>query len=131
MPYQKTAYAGDADHTLCCTGDCVVGDEVAFERATFCGSLRKPKFNGFELVVGRIVADSYGADKQQHTFTVALSSGSKTMIKGRNLYANGVYRRPWADEGQRHAAAGEKHQRGDAARAARAQRIEERGYAGF
>lgn len=131
MPYQTSTFAGDAAHPICCTGDAVVGDQVAFERATFCGSLTRPKFAGFEMVTGTIVADSYGAAKQQHTFTIQRPDGSKTLIKGRNLYANGLYRAAWADETQRRHAADEKHARGDNARAARAMRIEERGHAGL
>jgi hypothetical protein len=131
MAYNESTFAGDAEHTINCTGDCVVGDEVAFERATFTGSFRKPKFAGFEMVVGHIVADSYGAEKQQHTFTIEIADGGKTLIKGRNLYKNGVWRKPWADEAARHQAADEKHARGDRARAARQQRIEERGHVYF
>jgi len=119
MTYQTSEYAGDESHTINCTGDCVTGDKVSFERATFSGSFRKPKFAGFERVTGEIVKDSYGADKQQHTFTILLADGSKIRIKGRNLYANGVWRQPWADESARNQAADEKHQRGDFARKAR------------
>lgn len=130
MPYQKSSFPGDPEHTIDCTGDCVVGDEVAFERATFTGSFRNAKFAGFERVIGKIVRDSYGRDKQQHTFTLELAeSGELRVIKGRNLYANGVYRKPWADESSRHIAAKEKHQRGDRARKARQIRREENSYA--
>jgi hypothetical protein len=125
MPYNISTYSGDAEHTICCTGDAVTGDEVAFERATFTGSFRKPKFAGFELIVGRIVADSYGAGKQQHTFTIETADGGKLLIKGRNLYREGVWRKPWADESLRHAAADDKHARGDRARALRTERKEE------
>lgn len=131
MAYQISTFAGDAAHAINCTGDCVVGDQVAFERAVFGGSLRKPKFVRFDMVVGAIVADSYGSDKQQHTFTLQLADGSKTLIKGRNLYANGTYRQRWADEADRKAVAIEKHERGDHARAARGRRVEERAHAGF
>lgn len=130
MAYQTSTFTGDTEHPICCTGDCVVGDRVAFERATFSGSRTRPKFAGFELVIGEIVADSYGADKQQHTFTILLADGTKTRIKGRNLYANGTFRAAWADETERRIAATEKHRRGDCARAQRAVRIEER-HAGF
>lgn len=130
MAYQLSTFAGDAEHTLCCTGDVVTGDHVAFERAVFCGSRTRPKFDKFELVTGVVVADSYGADKQQHTFTILLANGEKTCIKGRNLYANGTFRAAWADESKREAAATEKHERGDNARAQRVVRIEER-HAGF
>jgi hypothetical protein len=78
-------------------------------------------------VSGKIVADSYGAGKQQHTFTLETETG-KVMIKGRNLYANGTWRKPLADESARNLVADEKHARGGAARAARATRMEERGY---
>lgn len=129
MAYNESTFTGDALHTVPCTGDCVTGDRVAFERATFTGGSfgrfrSKPKFAGFELIVGEIVADSYGADKQQHTFTIRRPDGSLLKIKGRNLYANGTWRQPWADETERHAAAAEKHSRGDIARAARAIRKE-------
>lgn len=119
MTYQISNFRGDDLHTVDCTGDVCVGDRVAFERATFTGSFRKPKFSGFELVTGEVVSDSYGAAKQQHTFTLRLADGSTTMIKGRNLYANGVFRQPWDDEAARQSALSEKHRRGDAARADR------------
>lgn len=45
-----------------------------------------------------------------------------------NPYNNGVWRKAWADESARREAAAEKHSRGDIARAARAVRVEERGY---
>jgi hypothetical protein len=124
--YEIATYKGDDVYTINCTGDAVVGDQVRFQRAEFGGSYRKPKFLGFSLVSATIVADSYGADKQQHTFTLRLSDGSTTRIKGRNLYREGVYRRPWDDESARHLVADEKHSRGKAARAARAARIEDR-----
>lgn len=122
MTYQISDFNGDAAHPINCTGDACVGDRVAFERATFTGSFRNAKFAGFERVEGEIVADSYGAAKQQHTFTLRLADGLTTRIKGRNLYANGLWRAAWADEDARRAALNEKHSRGDMARAARAER---------
>jgi len=119
MAFQVSKFRGDAEFTIDCTGDAVVGDEVRFERATFSGSFRNAKFAGFEMITGKIVRDSYGREKQQHTFTLELADGSKLLIKGRNLYANGLYRKPWKDESLRRKAAEEKHARGDAARRAR------------
>ena len=119
MTYQTPTYQGDEIYNIDCTGDCVVSDEVRFERATFSGSFRNARFAGFEQITGKIINDSYGRNKQQHTFTLELADGSKTTIKGRNLYANGAWRRAWEDESQRGAVADEKHQRGDRARAAR------------
>ena len=131
MPFQNPTYAGDAEHTIDCTGDAVVGDQVAFERATFTGSFRNAKFAGFELVVGTIIADSYGAEKQQHTFTIRLKNDSTIKIKGRNLYANKLMRAPWRDESFRELNRADKHARGDDARAKRAQRINESGHERF
>lgn len=113
-----------AEYTIDCTGDCVVGDEVRFERAIFSGSYRRPNFIGTEIVEGVIIKDSYGAGKQQHTFTLELADGTKTLIKGRNLYRNGVYRKPWFDEAERKLVANEKHLRGNSARQIRAVRRE-------
>ena len=113
-----STYKGDAEYNKSCTGDAVVGDEVRFERATFSGSFRKPKFAGFEMISGRIIRDSYGRDKQQHTFTIELTGGGLLKIKGRNLYRHGCFRKPWADESERTKAQSEKHARGDQARAA-------------
>jgi hypothetical protein len=119
MAYQTSTFSGDELHTICCTGDVCAGDHVAFERATFSGSFRNAKFAGFERVDGYVVNDSYGADKQQHTFTIRRADGSTLRIKGRNLYANGTWRQPWADESKRDSVLAEKHARGDAARAQR------------
>jgi hypothetical protein len=117
--YQTSTYSGDSEYSIDTTGDVVQGDEVAFERATFSGSWKRPSFAGFELVKGKVVGDSYGKDKQQHTFTLELPDGSTTRIKGRNLYANKVFRKPWSNEDDREAARDEKHARGSVARKAR------------
>lgn len=126
----EATYRGDLEFSIECTGDCVKGDLVRFERATFTGSFKRPKFMGFELVTGEIVCDSYGAEKQQHTFTLKLPDESRIRIKGRNLYANGIWRKPWADETLRDIEAHDKHERGDFARAARDQRREAEGWIG-
>jgi hypothetical protein len=122
--YEVSTYSGDNEYNINCTGDCVVGDEVAFERATFSGSFKSPKFDGFELVKGKIIKDSYGTDKQQHTFTLQKDDGSIFRIKGRNLYGNGTYRKRWGNEDERKVAQDEKHERGNTARAIRDQRRE-------
>lgn len=98
MGYQISEYAGDATYSIQTTGGCLVGNCVAFERAMFSGSYRNAKFAVFELIQGEIVADSYGADKQQHTFTIRLANGHKVKIKGRNLYAHGTCRKAWSNE---------------------------------
>jgi hypothetical protein len=124
MSYQISEYNGDDEYSIECTGDAVVGDEVRFERATFSGSFRNARFAGFEKITATIIRDSYGKNKQQHTFTLA-AGDEEIKIKGRNLYANGVWRKPWEDESQRDAALDEKHARGSIARADRQARLEE------
>jgi hypothetical protein len=103
-------------YSIDCTGDCVVGDIVMFERAIFEGSWRRPIFVENETIHAEIIKDSYGADRQQHTFTLKTAGGRTFRIKGRNLYRNGTRRMAWPDESKRRLALDEKHARGDAAR---------------
>ena len=115
-----------------CTGDVAVGDEILFTEAVFGGSHRSPVKIGDRRIAALVERDSYGAGKQQHTFTLlvlaadgtdAPKKGSKIRRKGRNVYRNGTLRRP-RDEAERNAALADKHERGDAARAARFARKE-------
>lgn len=99
-----------------CTGDCVAGDYIKFERAVFTGKYPNAKFSHNEILEGEILSDSYGREKQQHTFTILLKSGVKIRIKGRNLYKNGVKRKLWPAEKEREHALNEKHARGNFAR---------------
>ena len=120
-------------YTLDATGDVVAGDVIRFEEGVFGGSHRKPKHLGDRIIEARVLRESYGADKQQHTFSLevirseghdALKAGAVVRRKGRVVYRRGVRRQQWSDEAERRAAADEKHARGDAARGARASRIE-------
>ena len=122
----SSTFRGDDSYVFECTGDACQGDHVAFERAIFTGSFRNAKFAGFEMIRGEIVADSYGGAKQQHTFTIRLENGETLRIKGRNLYANTTWRKPWPDEVARRAVLVAKHKRGDAARAQRETRRADR-----
>jgi len=121
------------DYMIDCTGDVCVKDQIQFVESVFGGSFKKPKFLGERTIEARVIADSYGAMKQQHTFTLeitgstgfqALQVGDKIKRKGRNIYRNGTKRAPWVDESARQAALDEKHGRGDFARAARQERKE-------
>ena len=127
----------DTDFPINCTGDVVAGDTIRFTEAVFGGSHRRPVKVGERVIVARVLRDSYGADKQQHTFTLKviasegyqpLQAGTQTTRKGRNIYRNGTQRAAWDDEGARATAADEKHTRGAAARAERAIRREIEGY---
>lgn len=110
------------------TGDVVTGDTIRFTEAVFSGSFRNPKCLGERTITAKVVNDSYGEFKQQHTFTLvviestgveALKEGTKTTRKGRNVYRNGTERMAWTNENERRLAADEKHARGDCARAER------------
>jgi hypothetical protein len=131
----KTMRQGKADQsvTVSATGDVVVGDNVTFDEAVFAGSHRKPKFVGLRTISATVVKDSYGAGKQQHTFTLLVTGstgvdplkvGEKALRKARNVYRNGVSRQLWDDESARLEAQAEKHERGGAAREVRAVRRE-------
>ncbi|GMI77884.1 hypothetical protein HRI_001457700 [Hibiscus trionum] len=125
---------------LNCKGDACTGDVVMFEQNVYemfnlasrsaCG----PPC-GTRTVAGRIVKESYGAAKQQHTFTIEVlwSKGEKPLsplhpllIKGRNLYRLKTLRQRWEDEGERQRVLMEKHSRGSLARSDRDVRIQEK-----
>ena len=112
------------EYSINCTGDACVGDHVCFQQATFTGSFRRAKFAGNVEREGEIIRDSYGSAKGQHTFTIRLLDGTEMRIKGRNLYREETRRKPWADEAKRQAVLGEKHQRGDRARARKADPVD-------
>ncbi|KAK1433039.1 hypothetical protein QVD17_09945 [Tagetes erecta] len=105
-----------------CTGDACKGDVVLFRQKVY---KKRGHIVGKRTVAGRIVKESYGTSKQQHTFTVEvlwskpnknLPPLSPLLVKGRNLYRLGTYRQPWKNEAERSKVLGEKHTRGDAAR---------------
>lgn len=110
------------------TGDVVQGDIILFAEGVFEGSFRNPKFLGFRWIKAEVLKESYGGDKQQHTFTLkVLDSDGKNPLKindiikrkGRNIYRYKTKREHWKDEKKRDEIAQEKHQRGDAARSIR------------
>ena len=112
---QAQSIAPPDEYVINCTGDCCKGDEISFFNAGKSG----------ERLYGTIIAESYGAAKQQHTFTIEVEGVfDNMMIKGRNLYKMGVLRKLWPDEGARQAILDEKHKRGDKARGAAAVRKE-------
>ncbi|KAI5665913.1 hypothetical protein M9H77_15766 [Catharanthus roseus] len=117
-----------------CTGDVCRGDVVLFTQKVykkFDKVARSGRVLGKRTVAGRIVKESYGAAKQQHTFTVEVlwSKGAKKLpplfpllVKGRNLYRMKTYRWPWKNEKERAEVLVEKHTRGAAARLVREMR---------
>lgn len=114
-----------------CTGDVCMGDVVMFRQKVyekFSKVARHGRVRGSRTVAGRVVKESYGAAKQQHTFTVEVlwSSGVRKLppltpllVKGRNLYKLKTYRQRWKNEADRVKVLSEKHRRGAAARLVR------------
>ncbi|CAH9098844.1 unnamed protein product [Cuscuta epithymum] len=125
---------------LNCKGDACTGDVVFFEQNVYeMFSIASRSANGppcgTRIVAGRIVKESYGMAKQQHTFTIEVlwSKGEKPLpalhpllIKGRNLYRLKTMRQRWEDEGVRQKILSEKHTRGCVARANREARVEKK-----
>lgn len=118
------------------TSSIVAGDTVRWTESVFEGQYPNSRFVGKRTITATIKNESYGADKQQHTFTLICVSaegseaprpGDKLRRKGRNLYRFGVERLKWDDEAARKMVADEKHARGKEARAARDRRKQEAG----
>lgn len=99
------------------TGNACQGDEVLYIRERWVGSYKKPRFDGFYIEQGKIIKDSYGYAKQQHTFTIKLDNGN-TLIKGRNLYKYITLAKK-RDISERQVFLDEKYSRGVSARKAR------------
>ncbi|CAM0957214.1 unnamed protein product [Alopecurus aequalis] len=125
---------------LNCKGDACRGDVVMFEQNIYRRKKGDPRglkgrLCGQRTNAGRIIKESYGTAKQQHTFTVEIlwSKGYKPwpplhplLIKGRNLYKDKTMRQPWSDEQERSRVLQEKHSRGFIARKSREVRIHEK-----
>ncbi|ERN05548.1 hypothetical protein AMTR_s00007p00265400 [Amborella trichopoda] len=118
-----------------CTGDVVLFEQNVYEMFSIASRSATAPSCGTRLVAGRIVKESYGMAKQQHTFTVEVlwSKGVKPwpplhplLIKGRNLYRLQTKRQRWADENERKKALDEKHSRGNVARSSREARIQQK-----
>ncbi|GJP35919.1 hypothetical protein CLOM_g20460 [Closterium sp. NIES-68] len=121
-----------ASFSINCTGDVCRKDVVLFRQRIFKGHSKKSKCIGCRMVAGRVVMESYGEKKQQHTFTVeviwstglqALPPMKQLLVKGRYLYKHRTFRQRWTNEAERVAVIGEKHARGDKARSVRRKRL--------
>ncbi|CAI7855954.1 unnamed protein product, partial [Closterium sp. NIES-53] len=84
-----------------CTGDVCRKDVVLFRQRIFKGHSKKSKCLGCRMVAGRVVMESYGEKRQQHTFTVeviwstglqALPPMKQLLVKGRFLYKHKTFR---------------------------------------
>lgn len=118
-----------------CTGDVVMFEQNVYEMYSIVSRSASGPSCGKRTVAGRIVKESYGAEKQQHTFTIEVlwSQGEKPLpplhpllIKGRNLYRLRTMRQRWEDESERQKMLWEKHARGSLARSNRDARLVEK-----
>ncbi|XP_010268684.1 PREDICTED: zinc finger CCCH domain-containing protein 62-like isoform X2 [Nelumbo nucifera] len=116
-------------HGLRLTGTKAVCVQRIREHWRFDKVTRSSNVIGRRTIAGRILKESYGEAKQQHTFTVEVlwSKGPKKLpplfpllVKGRNLYRLKTFRQPWSNEAERAKVLAEKHQRGTEARHVRA-----------
>jgi len=104
------------------TGNCCKGDKILFIKRVWEKIIinrfgkKANVVTGYELIEGEIVRESYGREKGQHTFTIKLQNKETLLIKGRNLYAIGVWRKKWENEEERKETLAEKYQRGKLAR---------------
>ncbi len=107
-------------HKFNCTGNCVKGDEIIFVKRIWeeitVGRFGKKvnAITGYEIIEAKIINDSYGKKQAQHTFTLLLEDGEKLLIKGRNLYAIGVWRKDRKDD--REKALADKYKRASIAK---------------
>lgn len=118
-----------------CTGDVVLFEQNVYEMFSIASRSATGPPCGTRVVAGRIVKESYGTAKQQHTFTIEVlwSKGEKPLpplhpllIKGRNLYRLKTMRQKWEDEEKRQNMLTEKHARGFVARSKRETRLNNR-----
>lgn len=119
------------DKWIECTGDVVAGDTIEFEETVWSGDRDNRNPIGERVIRARVLRDSYGKERLQHTFSIVVidSTGTEpeppgkfTTRKGRNIYRIGTKRLPWDNENDRKSALEEKHARGKAAREFRDQR---------
>lgn len=113
------------------TGDAAEGDKILFikqiwERKSInrYGKMANVIVD-YALIEAEILRESYGKDKGQHTFTLKVQNGETMFIKGRNLYAVGVWAKK-RDKKEREEVLADKHARGAKARAKKQTQREER-----
>lgn len=70
---------------------------ITFSESVFSGHYRSPNYEGERTISGKIVKESYGSSRGQHTFTILIDEidgaesskykiGQKIRRKGRNVY---------------------------------------------
>lgn len=69
---ENIQYPDDADINIDCTGDVVKGDIIKFTEGVFVGNYRNSVYTGDRTITAVVTNDSYGPDKQQHTFSLLI-----------------------------------------------------------
>jgi len=96
--------------------DATAGDIILFTEAVFEGYYPKSTYEGDRRILAKVLKESYGKLKGQHTFSLEvldsdgydpLPKGTKIRRLGRNVYRKDFYMLPLATQEQRE----EKHQR--------------------
>lgn len=115
-----------------CTGDACSGDIIKFDEVVWSrDEENNPSPVGKRTLIVEILRESYGQEKQQHTFvlevlecsgTDPIPTGKIIRRMGRNIYRYGTERLLWSDEQGRQVVLNEKHARGAIARRTRDKR---------
>lgn len=92
MAYLPVRFRGDAVYSIQCQRLPDVGEEIKFSRPLYRGVYPNRTFVGYEVLSGAIVASSYGAKTNRHTFTI-LAEGKKRLVQARTLMENGFWRK--------------------------------------
>ena len=113
------------------TNSIVAGDVIDYTEPVYKGKYPNGKLIGHRQIKAKVISESYGDKKQQHTFTLeviacigveAIERGKRIQRKGRKIYAGDPKRDKWDDENERDLIADEKHERGREARRQRDKR---------
>lgn len=84
------------DYPFDCTGNVVAGDTIIFTESVFGGSYGKPEFLGERTIAAKVLKESFGEAKQQHTVTlkVLASNGTDPPAPGRKILRKGAKHLP-------------------------------------
>lgn len=97
----------DDPYFIPCAGGVVTGDEIRFTETVYEGHFTRPRAKGERSVTAKVIRDSYGPDRLQHTFTLqvidshgydAIRPGDVVLRKGQTIYRNASRRKAWPDE---------------------------------
>ena len=118
--YPRSSFIIDYTSDVC-KGDVDLFKQKVYEK--FAEVTQHEKVLQSRIVTARVMKESYGVAKQQHTFTVEVlwNSGVRKLpplfpllVKARNLYKQKTYRHRWKNKANKVKVLFEKHRRGAA-----------------